>query len=356
MTSAGEDKELKEFWGAPILDLEGLRNPEHRKIEEHYRKSTIITPEGRFQVRIPFRDVNKKDIAKNAGRALAMFRRLEETMKKDSNLAREYHKAMAKDFINGHLREVEYDEVKAFIPHHGVWKDSTSTKLRMVMNFSASEPNKMSVNEACMSGPTIQKPLLATLIQFSTGRYATSGDVTQMYKQVQVHPKDQLWQCFPWRSKENDRIRYYAYKVLTFGHASSAYMAIRTLLEIADREAANFPIGTSFIKDNMYVDDLEISMNDPKMLLTGLIQTREALKKYKFVMTKWKSNIPEIVEALGGDQQPTTVLGMKWNPKTDEMGFVWHPQPVGDVTMRKYLSDVQQLFDPLGLLSPVTIR
>ena len=101
-------------------------------------------------------DVNKKDIAKNAGRALVMFRRLEETMSNDSNLTREYHKAMAKDFINGYLKEVGHQEVKAFMPHHGVWKDSTSTKLRMVMNFSASEPNKMSVNETCMSGPTIQ--------------------------------------------------------------------------------------------------------------------------------------------------------------------------------------------------------
>ena len=112
-------------------------------------------------------------------------------------------------------------------------------------------------------------------------------------------------------------------------------MAIRPLWETADREAANFPLGSSFSKDNVYVDDLETSMNDPKLLLTGLIQTREALKKYKFVMTKWKSNMPEIVE---------------------ELGFVCHPQPAGDVTIRNYLSDVQQLFDPLGLLSPATIR
>ena len=66
--------------------------------------------------------------------------------------------------------------------------------------------------------------------------------------------------------------------------------------------------------------------------------------------------MPEIVEALSRDQQPTTVLGMRWNPKTDELGFVCHPQPAGDVTIRNYLSDVQQLFDPLGLLSPATIR
>lgn len=52
----------------------------------------------------------------------------------------------------------------------------------------------------------------------------------------------------------------------------------------------------------------------------------------------------------------TTVLGLKWFPASDELGFKFCPwAPDGIVTKRKILSCVAPLYDPIGYLGPTLI-
>ncbi|KAH3847188.1 hypothetical protein DPMN_089505 [Dreissena polymorpha] len=50
------------------------------------------------------------------------------------------------------------------------------------------------------------------------------------------------------------------------------------------------------------------------------------------------------------------ILGMRWNPVKDEMSFAERNIPILDVvTKRTILKYLYQIYDPLGLLSPVSV-
>ena len=136
------------------------RGPDHQLIEQHFRENTRIDKDGAFIVRIPFRPGDLKNLSDNQDIAYSRFMKLEHDMSKDYNLANEYKKAMTNEIINGYLEEIPSHEARVFVPHHGGWKDSTTTtKLWPVWDFSAKKPGKYSLNDVCMVGPTIQLSL-----------------------------------------------------------------------------------------------------------------------------------------------------------------------------------------------------
>ncbi|CAH0723437.1 unnamed protein product, partial [Brenthis ino] len=80
---------------------------------------------------------------------------------------------------------------------------------------------------------------------------------------------------------------------------------------------------------------------------------------------KFKSNVPSIFESALIDPQEnltlsesTSILGLQWKPSTDTLNIVVSiPDQTGDyITKRLILSHSFKIFDPLGLISPCTIR
>ena len=105
------------------------------------------------------------------------------------------------------------------------------------------------------------------------------------------------------------------------------------------------------------MDDLSTSRDDPNELALLQKEVADALAKFRFTMTKWKTNETTLAAQLADSQTDTKILGIRWDPKRDVLSFNWRPNTINKpITMRKYLSEVQQLYDPMGLLSPVTIR
>lgn len=85
-------------------------------------------------------------------------------------------------------------------------------------------------------------------------------------------------------------------------------------------------------------------------------------------MDKWRSNrrniIPEGANELKneelelGEFGDTTVLGLRWLPESDQLMFKFQPPPMlsaPEMTMRKLLSQIAQLFDPNGYIGPVIV-
>ncbi len=81
-------------------------------------------------------------------------------------------------------------------------------------------------------------------------------------------------------------------------------------------------------------------------------------------MRNWISNQPSALEeipdrvaprSLQFGEQGQRVLGMNWNPQTDQISF--HPQMEDVVwTKRGVLRQLAKLFDPLGLLAAFLVK
>jgi len=152
-----------------------------------------------------------------------------------------------------------------YIPHHFVTKESsTSTKLRVVFDASAKSSSGKSLNSILAPGLVVQPQMVENLLNFRLRPVSLVADISKMYRQIKVNPDQFNLQRLVWRRSPSEPLRHYRLKCVVFGISSSPYLATRVLLQLADDEAEQFPLGSRILKQNFYVDDLMCSLPDAK--------------------------------------------------------------------------------------------
>ena len=146
-------------------------------------------------------------------------------------------------------------------PHHCVFKeDSTTTKLRVVFDGSATTSTGQSLNDTLMVGPTVQDDLYSIIMRFRFYPIDLSADITKMYRQVALEDKSKDFHRILWRSNKSDKIKHLRMTRVTYGIASSAFYSTSCLNEVAD-QSKNSMIKES-LKNCFYVDDFLGGAND----------------------------------------------------------------------------------------------
>jgi hypothetical protein len=120
------------------------------------------------------------------------------------------------------------------------------------------------------------------------------------------------------------------------------------------------------ILKNFYVDDLlggADTIEEAKTLYTELMTL---LPKRGFNLRKWKSNSTTFLNCVEAEQttvdlkidensETLKVLGLSWNSSKDYFSFDVTLPENSNSTKRQILSESSRVFDPLGLISPVTV-
>lgn len=122
-------------------------------------------------------------------------------------------------------------------------------------------------------------------------RFALRGDITKMYRQVKVYKEDENYQRIVFRFNERQPIEEFTLNTLTFGTASAAYMATKTLQQIAKDEEKNYPTGSRVVKTDFHVDDLLTGGETEESVKAICREARELLSRAKFPMRNWSSNL-----------------------------------------------------------------
>lgn len=109
-----------------------------------------------------------------------------------------------------------------------------------------------------------------------------------MYLQILLHENDQIYQRILWR--QNEQLKTFQLKTLTFGVSSSPYLAIGTIHKLADDERELFSKAAQILKKHMYVDELLTGTNtidDARVLRNEIIAL---LARGGFNIRQWASN------------------------------------------------------------------
>ncbi|GFU69754.1 integrase catalytic domain-containing protein [Trichonephila clavipes] len=112
----------------------------------------------------------------------------------------------------------------------------------------------------------------------------------------------------------DEPIKTFELSTVTYGTTSAPFLATRTLKQLALVEAENFPLGSSVVMSDMYIDD---------------------------VLT---------------DSSEIKVLGVYWNPKHDCFSFRVKIDLHELNTKQDVLSTIARIYNPLGLLGPVVAK
>ncbi|XP_076223949.1 uncharacterized protein LOC143174539 [Nomia melanderi] len=355
--------DLRKFWeledGPHIQHL----TSEERECEEHFKDNVTRDSTGRYVVALPFNE-KKRDIAESRSRALNRLAALERKLKRDSSLKREYSNVMKEYLDLGHMSQEETPGTHGFyLPHHAVLKESSeTTKVRVVFDGSAKSNSGVSLNDALITGPTIQDDLLALLLRFRMHAYVITGDIEKMYRQFIIRPEDRPYQRILWRDEHNN-IKTYTLNTVTFGLTSAPYLAIRCLHQLAQDEQNNYPVAADVLRRDLYVDDLITGANTYTEALNIRDQMLGLLKRGGLNIRQWVSNHPRLLGGLStsqihpkvfGDTMVKT-LGVSWDSRRDNIIYVVDSNHNQRVTKRNILSAIAKIFDPLGLLAPVIV-
>ena len=91
-----------------------------------------------------------------------------------------------------------------YLPHHCVFKeDSTTTKLSVVFDGSATTSSGQSLNDTLMVGPTVQDDLYSIIMRFRFYPIALSADIAKMYRQLALEDKSKEFHRILWRSNKS---------------------------------------------------------------------------------------------------------------------------------------------------------
>ena len=193
------------------------------------------------------------------------------------------------------------------------------------------------------------------------------GDIEKMYRMIWVHPDDRNLQQILWRTSPDESFSEFQLNTITYGTAPASFIAQKCLVTIADSCENEMPEVARAIKENFYMDDLNVGTESEEKLIELGKKIRAILLKYGFSLRKFASNsrafldsIPSELKAASSDdkQGELAVLGVKWCPERDEIGVCENIECCEtneNVLRRIALSEISKTFDPLGLFAPVLL-
>jgi len=285
----------------------------------------------------------------------------------------ELYRACMRDYEDlQHMEEVNIppkpDTALCYLPHHGVVRETnTTTKLRVVFNGLQRTTSGTSLNAQLLVGANLLPALADVLLRWRWHRFVLVTDIEKMYRQILIHPEDRDYQWILWRHDTTGDVRQYRLNTVTYGLACALFLAIRTLYQLASDEGSHFPRGAIALTTDTYVNDIVTGASTVSEATSLQEELRGLCTAGGFPLRKWAANDNGILAGVlqehrlaraphSWSHEAHSTLGLLWHPTGDHFTYAIQVRHVTEFTKRRVLAETARLFDPLGWLTPVTMR
>ena len=367
------DKNMHKLWD---LDTLGIR------VEDEVHKSVIdnISFTGtRYSVGLPWK-VGHGPVPDNYNNAFVRLKSQVKKLEKSPQVFEEYHNIIKEQEKAGIIEQVSDSNLSSkvsYLPHRAVIRsDAETTKVRIVYDASCSDRKTgVSLNDCLHVGPPLTPLMFDMLIRFREKPIVLVGDIEKAFLNIEVDPTDRDVLRFLWIkdiNAENPEIVTYRFNRVVFGVNSSPFLLNAVLQFHINRYREIDPKFGECMSKGFFVDDLVTTHTDVNEAFSLFMKAKERMSEGGFKLRKWKTNDRSLaykinedeVESKTGtklarneDSSKTKVLGLAWDKDQDLLEFNLDKVAEGEglVTKRYILSRIAALFDPLGLISPVTV-
>ena len=378
------DQEIHKLW-----DLETLGIKESNEVYDDLLDNVSFTGE-RYSVKLPWK-LGHKALPSNFALSLSRLKGQIKKLKKDPDILQTYDQTIQDQLEQGIIEKVTELEVPAkqhFLPHHAVIRtDAETTKVRVVFDASAKEKKTgTSLNDCLHVGPPLTPLLFDILVRFREHKIPIIADIEKAFLNVEIDPLDRDFLRFLWMKNLDDPdsdVDIFRFNRVVFGVNCSPFLLNAVIRYHLNKYKQQDPDFNSKLANNFYVDDLVCGGNTISEAKQLFVKSKERMREGGFNLRKWKTSNMELQkefqkeeplneneseetyakETLGGASQEgkTKVLGIQWDRAADE--FVFELKNFGKqedssskVTKRIILSSLANLFDPLGIVSPLTVN
>ncbi|XP_073841440.1 uncharacterized protein [Musca autumnalis] len=296
------NKTLLRFWELEEPPKRAILSPSDKFCEENFKRTTRRDLDGRYIVTLPIIPEFAGQLGHSRTNCLRQFFRNEASLLRKPQIKVVYDGVVREYLELDHMRLVptsSADSSVCYLPHHPVINpDKPTTKLRVVFNASNKTSNGNSLNDILYVGPTLQLDLVLLILRWRLFKFVFNCDITQMYRQIRVDPTQTPLQRILFRDSPHKPVQDFELQTVTFGVNCAPYLAIRTLLQLADETENEFPLAAHILRKCMYVDDVLTGYHDLETAQKSRDQLIGALSSAKFELRKWTANDRSILESL----------------------------------------------------------
>ena len=250
---------IPQLWDLDTIGITSENTEKEDTTLKVFKESTHRDENGRYEVSLAWRP--NKSIQSNYDNAYKRYVNTKKHLKSNLELNEEYDKVFEAYLKDGIIEPVKNDgemaEVLYYLPHHPVFKPSSSTtKIRPVFDGSSKNEEGYSLNDILDPGPSLLPLLFDVLLRFRYSNIVLISDITKAFLQIAVKECDRDALRFFWKEQ------IFRFKRVCFGISCSPFLlnaVIRLHLSFYDSAVANE------MSENFYVDDLMLqadSIND----------------------------------------------------------------------------------------------
>jgi len=321
-------------------------------------------PDGALSLRFPWREEHPY-LPSNFSICAKRTRSLAQRLAKTPELLHMYGQIIAEQEAKGFIERVDdFHTNKAhYIPHRAVRKDSATTPVRIVYDCSCKQSSgHPSLNDCLHVGPPFLNHLCAILLCFRLYVFGLSADIEKAFLHVQLDESDRDYTRFLWLSNPQDpnsAFQPYRFKVVLFGASCSPFMLNAAITFHLKQHPS--PVSSNLLS-SLYVDNVVSGCNTEQEINQYFQEARSLMSLSKFNLRAWTTNSPSLrnlarEQNVAESKETVKVLGLCWNVELDQISLCSKPELATHtaVTKREILRFTYSIFDPLGLVTPVTI-
>ena len=232
----------------------------------------------------------------------------------------EVQKLLEQDFVmKVPTEELDLSQPEWYLPLQAVFTPERTTKVRLFFDASSKGHDGLSLNDHLEKGPNYINSFPNVLMAWRWNEVAYSGDIRKMFNQVLVHPDNQVFHRFLWRSDESETPSVFQWLRLNFGDKPAPDIATNAINYLAQVSQVEFPDAAQELQDHAYVDDIAGSKSNLTEAKKIIKEIDTVLGKGQFQIKAWHSICSEIDQSSG--ERFTDLLGHKWDKEEDKFTF-----------------------------------
>ena len=361
------DDALRDLWELEGIGISsdgaGIQNhkeQDNQTVLDHFERTLQRLPDGRYQVRWPWREPGYSSLPTNEGLARARLTACERSLAKNGRLS-QYDDAV-QDYLDQEHAEIAPtvpDGPVHFLPHHAVYKRN---KVRVVFDATAGAPS--SLNDNIRAGPNLIADMTCLLLRFRFKRIGLVADLEKAFLQISLHPEDRDVTRFLWKSDATVASpTTYRMTRVVFGVNASPFLLQATIRHHLSIHAQTDSELVALLQRDIYCDDLITSVDTEEEAKNVSKRTKEIFQDAKMTMTQWSQSSSAnttprpLCEPVGAKRK---VLGISWVPAKDvlelDTELLVRSAREAPETKRAILRTAAQFYDPIGLMTPFSVR
>ncbi|XP_035230524.1 uncharacterized protein LOC118202452 [Stegodyphus dumicola] len=304
-------------------------------------------------------------------------------MQHDNTLYLKYRETL-EEYLNQGIIERILDSTKPvnkpvfYMPHQAVYREeSITTKMRIVFDASSHEIGSLSLNDCLWPGINLNQNIFHLLIYFRFNRVSILGDIEKAFLQIVLAEKDRDAVRFLFvknidtpLQNTDDQLEVYRFKRVLFGVNSSPFLLAATIKLHIQKYRNVYPDTFQILDTCMYVDDLVTGADDVSEALKTSREAKEIMRGAGMNLRKWVTNDYHLakkweeenfdIHPLSSNERILKVLGIQWNIQEDNLSI--ETSCLTKISRRKkstkrfILQTAGKIYDPLGLITPFTVR